>query len=548
MGQTLHRTNAAPLPKSIQSLTAYNDQTPVHDIFTIHKLANLMPQYLLPKHYVRAIVVYAPCGVAFVDIQFNPFSLLSGIDQIQSRRFCAFNPKDGEIVENMIAKSKIYKLPPLSGSDVARVSGIQMKHNPMDLVKTAAVFAQKINLVAQFYAPSLIIDASLLGFNQFGLIADKNVLIYSLQPNPLYKQIKHQRRFKNELKVEQDGYQYLPLCAVLSANIATSQHYSFILRCSLGLNSIFGGNQNNFMKKMYRNLKLMNKQYMNTNSPLKNDSKDENFEIQKYNQTENEDDSLYAEDLEDDYYLHMRSQKQQNADLLELSPKRCMQNLPPIPSFIIIGKSGTIIRSIPSIYDEVPIKDIFLAMHIYSILDQNFGDAWKQPQIQIFNDYWRIEEQTFRITTIERAIREYISTGRIARRPPFPVSDYLPPNYGIKDGRYFESQSIFGISPHPISSDSTNMKVLNLQNVAATIERNMFYGHLISQHRLIIREILRRVIKNFESLNLGNKSDIEIQDKRSETLLIKVVYNLMCTIARPAQTIQNGIGMNLAKE
>ncbi|KAA6357330.1 MAG: hypothetical protein EZS28_047143 [Streblomastix strix] len=284
----------------------------------------------------------------------------------------------------------------------------------MDLVKTAAVFAQKINLVAQFYAPSLIIDASPLGFNQFGLIADKNVLIYSLQPNPLYKQIKHQRRFKNDLKVEQDGYQYLPLCAVLSANIATSRHYSFIMRCGLGLNSIFGGIQNSSLKKMYRNLKLMNKQYLNTNSPLKNDSKDENFEVQKYNQTENEDDSLYAEDLEDDYYLHMSSKKQQNADLLELSPKGSMQNLPPIPSFIIIGKSGSIIRSIPSIYDEVPIKDIFVAMHIFSILDQNFGDVWKQPQIQIFNDYWRIEEQTFRITTIERAIREYISTGRIA--------------------------------------------------------------------------------------------------------------------------------------
>ncbi|KAA6401257.1 MAG: hypothetical protein EZS28_003220 [Streblomastix strix] len=186
-------------------------------------------------------------------------------------------------------------MPPISGSDLARVAGIQLKHHPRDLVRAAATFGQKIKLIGQAYVSSLIIDATLLGFNQFGLIVDKDILIYALLPNPLYKRMKHhQQKAQNVASVENE---YLPMCA-----------------------------------------------------------------------------------------------------------------------------------------------DLFSAMHIYSLQDQNFGDSWKQPQTQLFNDFWRVEEQTFRITAIEQAIREYISTGRIARRPPNPQNEYLSPIYVLKTGRYFESQ------------------------------------------------------------------------------------------------------------
>ncbi|KAA6388861.1 MAG: hypothetical protein EZS28_015610 [Streblomastix strix] len=178
---------------------------------------------------------------------------------------------------------------------MAKVAGISLKHHPRDLVRAAATFGQKITLIAQAYAPSLIIDAALLGFNQFGLIGDQDVLIYALLPNPLYKRMKHhQQRSQNIESVENE---YLPMCA-----------------------------------------------------------------------------------------------------------------------------------------------DLFAAMHVYSLQEQNFGDIWKQPQTQLFDDFWRVEEQTFQITTIEKTIREYISTGKIARRPPNPQNEYLSPIYVLKTGRYFESQ------------------------------------------------------------------------------------------------------------
>lgn len=117
-----------------------------------------------------------------------------------------------------------------------------------------------------------------------------------------------------------------------------------------------------------------------------------------------------------------------------------MQNLPQIPSFTFFSRSGAILRSVPSTYDKIPINDLFINMHIFSLLDQNFGDIWKPSHTKVLNDFWRIEEQTFNITTIERSIREYVATGRIARRPPNSLSEYLPPIYSFKDGRYLESE------------------------------------------------------------------------------------------------------------
>ncbi|KAA6394491.1 MAG: hypothetical protein EZS28_009981, partial [Streblomastix strix] len=76
-------------------------------------------------------------------------------------------------------------LPPLNGTDLASAAGIYLKHRYRDLVKTAAMYGQLSKLIAQAYAPSIIIDASPLGINQFGLVSDNEVLIYVLLPNPL---------------------------------------------------------------------------------------------------------------------------------------------------------------------------------------------------------------------------------------------------------------------------------------------------------------------------------------------------------------------------
>ncbi|KAA6399950.1 MAG: hypothetical protein EZS28_004522 [Streblomastix strix] len=501
LSTTPHRPYLTGLPLSVISTSVHNDKNFERDLIIMHKIDNFIPQYIYHSRYIRVSVVFAPCGISFVDIKFNPSAQLTSTLKFQQRRFCAYYPNDGEIIENMIKKSKIasnikkkkkpkknkqkiisnvsnnrysnisiqssekpkytppsllafwkrqdsekiklpstsimpltfaqrrcrhcnnlleIKLPPIRGSDVARVAGIQMKHRPRDLVRTGSIFGQKTSLVAQAYAPSLIIDIAPLGFNQFALVSDFNILIYALLPNPLYKHMKHKIISSNTNIIQCDGYEYLPLCAVLNANIPTTRHYSFIHRC---------------------NAELMRQQHLSITAPLVDPSD-----------------------------LKQNKQNQSLIGLFNLSPKGSMQNLPQIPSFTFFSRSGAILRSVPSTYDKIPINDLFINMHIFSLLDQNFGDIWKPSHTKVLNDFWRIEEQTFNITTIERSIREYVATGRIARRPPNSLSEYLPPIYSFKDGRYLESESIFGISPHPISANSTNWKILNYKNVVATLD------------------------------------------------------------------------------
>ncbi|KAA6381406.1 MAG: hypothetical protein EZS28_023066 [Streblomastix strix] len=363
----------------------------------------------------------------------------------------------------------IRNLPLLSGSDIASAAGIYLKHCEKDLVQTAARFSQRTKIVAQTYAPSLVIDASPLGFNQFGIISDFNALIYVLLPNPLFKRVKQQNKIKNTDKVfDNDGYQYLPMCAVLNAKIALPRHYQFIVRCDPGTNSIFEGLSQGFFNKMYKYIDLLDSQQSQTSTQLedlkqqklnennsefdKQDEKQRNIENINEQQNENEDNSLHAEDLESDYYLHMKQQNPQFRRILDVSPKGSLQNFPSIPPFAIFSKTGAILRCQPSNYDVIPIKDIFITLHIHLLQDLQFGHIWKDTQNELVQDFQHVEDQAFRMSVIERSLTEYITTGKISRNQHFMVSDFLPTIYGARDGRFIESKSIFGSSPHPITA------------------------------------------------------------------------------------------------
>ncbi|KAA6378237.1 MAG: hypothetical protein EZS28_026236 [Streblomastix strix] len=122
-----------------------------------------------------------------------------------------------------------------------------------------------------------------------------------------------------------------------------------------------------------------------------------------------------------------------------MSPRNSLQNLPEIPSFVVFSRSGRVIRSIPTFYDRIPMKDIFTTIHVLSMQNYSFNELWKCSQNKVLDDYIIAELESFRLNTIEQALREWIATGKIARRPPVPLTDYHPPTYSLRNGRYFES-------------------------------------------------------------------------------------------------------------
>ncbi|KAA6378337.1 MAG: hypothetical protein EZS28_026136 [Streblomastix strix] len=111
----------------------------------------------------------------------------------------------------IIAPSPITCFTLLRMQNLAAAAGIFLKHRPSDLVRTAAAFGQKTRLLAQAYAPTLIVDSAQLGVNQFGIVGDQEVLIYALLPNPLYKRMKKQsNQYKGYIR-DKDEYEYLPI-------------------------------------------------------------------------------------------------------------------------------------------------------------------------------------------------------------------------------------------------------------------------------------------------------------------------------------------------
>ncbi|KAA6403135.1 MAG: hypothetical protein EZS28_001341 [Streblomastix strix] len=78
-------------------------------------------------------------------------------------------------------------------------------------VLSGTAFGQKTRLLAQAYAPTLIVDSAQLGINQFGIVGDQQVLIYALLPNPLYKRMKKQTNQNKGYIRDKDEYEYLPI-------------------------------------------------------------------------------------------------------------------------------------------------------------------------------------------------------------------------------------------------------------------------------------------------------------------------------------------------
>ncbi|KAA6398068.1 MAG: hypothetical protein EZS28_006409, partial [Streblomastix strix] len=666
-----------PVQTAVQAFTGLNEYSTFRGITMDHKMINLVPQFMLPPHYLRASVVFSPNGFAFIDLYFGKSVQANNIMRFQLPQICVYNPKDVEIFENSMRllkeslkiknnkpKStpenitnyyantppvilayvkkqdtemiellngsimplafaqrrcrhckrilKVRKdfslthdqnayfkqqdnnppsqqinfqekmiqtqqnsvsnyltdviepkvvatdiitsqliLPPLNGTDLASAAGIYLKHRYRDLVKTAAAYSQLSKLIAQAYAPSIIIDASPLGINQFGLVSDNEVLIYVLLPNPLFKRQNQLRVKKNDNSFQNDGYEYLPLCAVLNVRIPTPTHFSFILRSSAGVNSILTGSRNIFIRKLYRNLEVLQNRDLSEGTMIKNDSEsnqDKNqeklqspsqrdIELANIIKEEQNDDNLYAEDLDDNYQQNPISGKTYHFKQFTLQPDGALQSFPEIPSFTVFSRTGKITKAIPSNQDRIPTRDIFLTLHVYAVLDGNFGDVWKNSQIEIFKDFSDVDQQLNKLVIVEQAIREFITTGRIARRPPIPLIDFIPPQYGFRTGKFLTGEQIFGLSPLPITPEATNWRFMSLINFIRTTDHFLKFAQNLSRTRLIFRELMRRFIKYFQSLNLNENIIDDVQDKDLENVLEKEVFTLLRIISKPVQNL-----------
>lgn len=57
--------------------------------------------------------------------------------------------------------------------------------------------------------------------------------------------------------------------------------------------------------------------------------------------------------------------------------------------------------------------------------------------------------------------------------------------------------------------------------------------------------MLRRILNDFGRINFPDKSNNIVQNRNSESLLSKIVYNLMYTIVSPKKMMKLDFGINL---
>ncbi|KAA6391554.1 MAG: hypothetical protein EZS28_012918, partial [Streblomastix strix] len=100
----------------------------------------------------------------------------------------------------------------------------------------------------------------------------------------------------------------------------------------------------------------------------------------------------------------MLLEKETNALMMSthaLTPINAVQQLPEIPSFVMLQKSGWCARSVPMRYEQFPLRDLLVMTDNILQSQQNFGQIWHNHQNKLIQDYNTYEEKTW---------RKYVST------------------------------------------------------------------------------------------------------------------------------------------
>ncbi|KAA6365296.1 MAG: hypothetical protein EZS28_039177, partial [Streblomastix strix] len=100
----------------------------------------------------------------------------------------------------------------------------------------------------------------------------------------------------------------------------------------------------------------------------------------------------------------MLLEKETNALMMSthaLTPINAVQQLPEIPSFVMLQKSGWCTRSVPMRYEQFPLRDLLVMTDNILQSQQNFGQIWHNHQNKLIQDYNTYEEKTW---------RKYVST------------------------------------------------------------------------------------------------------------------------------------------
>ncbi|KAA6392034.1 MAG: hypothetical protein EZS28_012443, partial [Streblomastix strix] len=141
----------------------------------------------------------------------------------------------------------------------------------------------------------------------------------------------------------------------------------------------------------------------------------------------------------------MLLEKETNALMMSthaLTPINAVQQLPEIPSFVMLAKSGWCTRSVPMRYEQFPLRDLLVMTDNILQSLQNFGQIWHNHQNKLIQDYNTYEEKTWRKYVNTEIRNELEETGTLLMVPPHPLMHYVQPIFPVKNGRFIDGDLV----------------------------------------------------------------------------------------------------------
>ncbi|KAA6399512.1 MAG: hypothetical protein EZS28_004956 [Streblomastix strix] len=191
-------------------------------------------------------------------------------------------------------------------------------------------------------------------------------------------------------------------------------------------------------------------------------------------------------------------------DLMKNSQER-------IEPFVILTHRGWCACAVPVRYDQTPYRDLGMRNFSSALSAMNCGNLWVNPQAQFLPCYDEFEQNLFRKYVHMEIEEELSESGTISVIPQRPIMRYHTPVFPLRFSRYFDSEILIGISPHPLQCENYLCKTLSPFQIRKVVTMMGFEGDVRHRWKLSERERVRKLL---------NISDTADEEKEQEQIIL----------------------------
>ncbi|KAA6359328.1 MAG: hypothetical protein EZS28_045145, partial [Streblomastix strix] len=213
-----------------------------------------------------------------------------------------------------------------------------------------------------------------------------------------------------------------------------------------------------------------------------------------------------------------------------------LQCIPSIKPFVLLSRHGWLSCIVPVRYDQTPFRDLGMRIVSSAVNAANFAHKWRNPQSQLFPSYSEYEANKYRKYVQMEIDEELSEAGTLTIRPKYPIMRYHTPILLLRQGRYFDSQTMIGISPLPLQCENLKWRTLEPWQIRKVVTMFGAEGDVRERWKLSERERVRNQLgliqipikekkDNNKKLNSKHQQNRTQEQKQNLIKLLKEIRN-----------------------